>query len=297
VAIVTGAGNGLGRSHARALAAAGAHVVVNDLGVQSENGLVPSRASMDVAEQIVASGGSAVADFADVTDVAQIDSLVARTMERHGRIDILVNNAGVLRDKTFAKMELTDFRLILDIHVMGSVNFTKAVWPIMREQNYGRIVLTSSSSGLFGNFGQANYGTAKAGMLGLMNVLHIEGAKHGIRVNCLAPTAATDMTRGLLSPESAELLDPDTVSPAVLFLVSDEAPSKTIIGAGAGIFSTIHVLETPGVYLRPDSRSVADFAAKFEEMRDLSGAATVETAFGQTEKFVEAALAAIRGGK
>jgi NAD(P)-dependent dehydrogenase (short-subunit alcohol dehydrogenase family) len=297
VAIVTGAANGLGRSHAKALAAEGAHVIVNDLGAKSEAGFNVSEASLRVAEEIVASGGSAVADFADVTDVGQVEALVARTMQRWGKIDILVNNAGLLRDKTFAKMELADFRLILDIHVMGSVNFTKAVWPIMRDQNYGRILLTSSSSGLFGNFGQANYGTAKAGMLGLMNVLHIEGAKHGIRVNCLAPTAATDMTKGLLTPESVELLDPETVSPAVLFLVSENAPSKIIVGAGAGVFSTIHVLETPGVYLPPDKRTVSDFAARFEEMQSLDGAASVETAFGQTEKFVKTALAVIRRGE
>lgn len=296
VAIVTGAANGLGRSHAKALAAEGAHVIVNDLGTKSDTGLVASEASLRVAEAIVETGGSAVADFADVTDVEQVDALVARTMDRWGRIDILVNNAGLLRDKTFAKMELADFRLILDIHVMGSVNFAKAVWPIMREQDYGRILLTSSSSGLFGNFGQSNYGTAKAGMLGLMNVLHIEGAKNGIRVNCLAPTAATDMTKGLLTPESVELLDPETVSPAVLFLVSENAPSKMIVGAGAGVFSTIHVLETPGVYFPPDKRTVADFAARFAAMQNLDGAGPVETAFGQTEKFVNAALAAIRRG-
>lgn len=297
VAVVTGAANGLGRCHAEALAAEGAHVVVNDLGSRSEDGLSASEGSIRVAEAIVASGGSAVADFADVADVGQVEALVARTMERWGRIDILVNNAGLLRDKTFAKMDLADFRLILDIHVMGSVNFSKAVWPIMRAQNYGRILLTSSSSGLFGNFGQSNYGTAKAGMLGLMNVLHIEGAKNGIRVNCLAPTAATEMTKGLLAPESVELLGPETVSPAVLFLVSENAPSKTIVGAGAGVFSTIQVLETPGVYLPPGKRTVADFAASFAEMQSLDAAGPVETAFGQTEKFVAAALAAISGGE
>ena len=297
VAIVTGAGNGLGRSHARALAAAGATVVVNDLGALTEIGLVPSPASVRVAEEIISEGGKAIADFANVADAAEVAALVARTIERFGRIDILVNNAGMLRDKSFAKMELADFKTILDVHVVGSVNVTKAVWPIMREQNYGRIVFTSSTSGLFGNFGQANYGTAKAAMLGLMNVLHIEGAKNDIRVNCLAPTAATDMTKGLLSAEAEELLGPDTVSPAVLFLVSENAPSKMVMGAGAGVFSAIHVLETAGVYLPPDQRTSADFARRLDEIRDLSGARNLDGAFQQTEKFVNAALAAIRSEK
>lgn len=296
VAIVTGAASGLGRSHAKVLAAAGAHVVVNDLGVKNGDRLEVSSASLKVAEEIVSAGGSAVADFADVADASQVDALVARTMDRWGRVDILVSNAGLLRDKTFAKMELADFRMILDIHVMGSVNVAKAVWPIMKAQNYGRIVFTSSTSGLFGNFGQSNYGTAKAGMLGLMNVLHIEGSKNGIRVNCLAPTAATDMTKGLISPEAAALLDPETVSPAVLYLVSENAPSKTIVGAGAGVFSTIQVLETPGVYFPPDKRTPADFEARFHEMQDLRGAAPLESAFGQTEKFVNAAMAAMQTG-
>jgi NAD(P)-dependent dehydrogenase (short-subunit alcohol dehydrogenase family) len=298
VAIVTGAGNGLGRSHAKALAAAGARVIVNDLGTRTEAGLVPSAASLKVAEEIVAEGGEAVADFANVADLAEVEALVARTMDRFGRIDILVNNAGMLRDKSFAKMELADFRAILDVHVMGSVNFTKAVWPVMREQNYGRIVLTSSTSGLFGNFGQANYGTAKAAMLGLMNVLHIEGAKNDIRVNCLAPTAATDMTRGLLAPGSEELLHPDTVSPAVLFLASEHAPSKMVMGAGAGVFTRIVVLETEGLYLPPDERTPADFARHLADISELSGARTLDGAFQQTEKFVAAALAATtRAGK
>lgn len=295
VAIVTGAANGLGRSHAKALAAAGAHVVVNDLGVKGDSGLAASDASRAVVDEILAAGGSAIADFADVSDPDQVAALVGRTMNQWGRVDILINNAGLLRDKTFAKIELADFRLILDVHVMGSVNFTKAVWPIMRSQNYGRILFTSSSSGLFGNFGQSNYGTAKAGMLGLMNVLHLEGAKNGIKVNCLAPTAATDMTKGLISAEAAELLDPDSVSPAVLFLVSEDAPSKTIMGAGAGVYSTIQVLESPGVYLPPEQRSLDGFAARFAEMRELGNGPTPETAFGQTQKFVDTALAAIRG--
>jgi NAD(P)-dependent dehydrogenase (short-subunit alcohol dehydrogenase family) len=295
VAIVTGAGNGLGRSHAHALAAAGAQVVVNDLGIRTETGLEPSPASIRVADEIVAAGGKAVADFANVADMAEVEALVARTFERFGRIDILVNNAGMLRDKSFAKMELADFRAILDVHVMGSVNVTKAVLSIMREQNYGRIVFTSSTSGLFGNFGQANYGTAKAAMLGLMNVLHIEGAKNDIRVNCLAPTAATDMTRGLLAPGSEDLLHPDTVSPAALFLVSENAPSKMVMGAGAGVFTQIHVLETEGVYLPPEERTPAGFARRLEEICDLSKARALDGAFQQTEKFFNAALAAASG--
>jgi NAD(P)-dependent dehydrogenase (short-subunit alcohol dehydrogenase family) len=294
VAIVTGAANGLGRSHARALADAGAKVVVSDLGTKTQDGLAVSAASLAVVEEIVAAGGTAVADFANVAEITEVEALVARTLERFGRIDILVNNAGMLRDKSFAKMDLADFRAILDVHVMGSVNMTKAVWPIMRAQNYGRIVFTSSASGLFGNFGQANYGAAKAAMLGLMNVLHIEGAKHDIRVNALAPTAATAMTEGLLPPGTEELLVPDTVSPAVLFLVSEDAPSKMVMGAGGGVFTQIHVLETAGVYLPPDQRRPADIARHLDAIADLKGAGHLEGAFEQSAKFVEVALSAIR---
>ncbi|MGV3551029.1 SDR family NAD(P)-dependent oxidoreductase [Rhizobium sp.] len=294
VAIVTGAGNGLGRSHAKALAASGARVVVNDLGVRTDAGLASSAAALDVVGEITAAGGIAVAEPANVADLAEVEALVARTMARFGRVDILVNNAGMLRDKTFARMDLADFRAIIDVHVMGSVNFAKSVWPIMREQNYGRILFTSSASGLFGNFGQANYGAAKAAMLGLMNVLHTEGARNDIRVNCLAPTAATAMTKGLIPDDIADMLGPDTVSPAVLFLVSEDAPSKMVMGAGGGVFTQIHVLETAGVYLPADQRRPADLARHLDAIGDPRGAAPLDSAFQQSEKFAARVLESIR---
>ncbi len=194
VAIVTGAGGGLGRSHALGLAARGAKVVVNDLGRGGE----PSASSLAVVAEIEAAGGTAIADGADVSNAEQVAAMVARANATWGKVDILVNNAGILRDKTFTKMTLEDFELVLKVHLLGSAICTKAVWDGMRERNYGRIVFTASSSGIYGNFGQANYGAAKAGMIGLMNVLHLEGAKYNIRVNTLAPTAATQMTAGLI---------------------------------------------------------------------------------------------------
>jgi NAD(P)-dependent dehydrogenase (short-subunit alcohol dehydrogenase family) len=243
VAIVTGAGSGLGRSHALGLAARGAKVVVNDLG---RSGALPENA-LRVVEEIRANGGIAMADPADVADFEQVSAMTARAEKEWGRVDILVNNAGVLRDKTFAKMEMADFEFVVRVHLIGSANCTKAVWAGMRERNYGRIVLTSSASGLYGNFGQANYGAAKAAMIGLMNVLHLEGAKNDIRVNVLAPTARTAMTEGLLPPVAAELMSPESVTPGVLFLASDDAPSRVILGAGAGVFAVTHIGETPGV--------------------------------------------------
>ena len=228
VAIVTGAGSGLGRCHALGLAARGAKVVVNDLG---RNG-VPSDNSLKVVEEIRASGGVAMADPADVADFEQASAMAARAEREWGRVNVLVNNAGVLRDKTFAKMDMADFEFVVRVHLIGSANCSKAVWNGMRERNYGRIVLTSSASGFYGNFGQANYGAAKAAMIGLMNVLHLEGARNNIRVNTLAPTARTAMTEGLLSPPAAELMSPESVTPGVLFLASDDSPSRVILGGG-----------------------------------------------------------------
>ena len=251
VAIVTGAGSGLGRSHALGLAARGAKVVVNDLG---RNG-APSENALKVVDEIRALGGAAIADPADVADYAQASALAERAEKEWGRVDILVNNAGVLRDKTFAKMEMADFEFVVRVHLIGSANCAKAVWAGMRERNYGRIVLTSSASGIYGNFGQANYGAAKAAMIGLMNVLGLEGAKNDIRVNVLAPTARTAMTEGLLPPAAAELLGPETVTPGLLFLASEEAPSRVILGAGAGVFAVTHIGETPGVYLDESERT------------------------------------------
>ena len=291
VAVVTGAGSGLGRSHARGLAARGAKVVVNDLG---RNG-VPSDSALNVVEEIRAAGGIAMADPADVADFEQVSAMAARCEKDWGRIDILVNNAGVLRDKTFAKMEMADFEFVLRVHLIGSANCTKAVWAGMRERNYGRIALTSSASGIYGNFGQANYGAAKAGMIGLMNVLHLEGAKNDIRVNVLAPTARTGMTEGLLSPVAAELMTPELVTPGLLFLVSENAPSRVILGAGAGVFAVTHIGETPGVYLEESERTPETIAARFAEISDAKTAEPLKDAFGQTMKFVAAAAKAREG--
>lgn len=291
VAIVTGAGSGLGRQHALGLAARGARVVVNDLGRDGE----PSPTALEVVKEIEAAGGKAMADPADVSDEAAVARMVAAVMERWGRIDILVNNAGILRDKTFAKMELADFRKIVDIHLMGSVNCARAVWGIMRDQSYGRIVLTSSSSGIYGNFGQSNYGAAKAAMLGLMNVLHIEGAKSDIRVNTLAPTAATGMTEGLISPEDAALLGPETVTPGLLYLVSENAPSRVILGAGGGAFAVTHIQETAGHWLSPAMRTPEMVRDHFAAIDDKSTLAPLDNAFGQTNKFIMLARAGLKG--
>jgi NAD(P)-dependent dehydrogenase (short-subunit alcohol dehydrogenase family) len=281
VAIVTGAGGGLGRCHALGLAARGAKVVVNDLG--------PGGAPAEVVEEIERAGGTAMADGADVTNADEVAAMVSRAEAEWGRIDILVNNAGILRDKSFAKMEIADFEKVVGVHLMGSAICTKAVWSGMRDRGYGRIVFTSSASGIYGNFGQANYGAAKAAMIGLMNVLHLEGAKYDIRVNVLAPTAATGMTAGLLPPEVAALLTPESVTPAVLFLVGENAPSRTIMGAGGGVFAVTHIEETPGVFLPEAERTPEKIAACFAEIADRASAVPLENAYAQTFKFAAAA--------
>ena len=262
VAIVTGSGGGLGRCHALGLASRGAKVVVNDIGKDG----AASVSALNVVDEIRAAGGIAMADGADVVNLDQITAMVARAEKEWGRIDILVSNAGILRDKSFAKMEMSDFDRVVRVHLNGSANCSKAVWNGMRERNYGRIVFTSSASGIYGNFGQANYGAAKAAMIGLMNVLHLEGAKYGIRVNTLAPTAATAMTDGLLTPDEAALLSPESVTPAVLFLASEDAPSRVIIGAGAGVFAVTRIEETRGVYLDEAERSPETIAARWDEI-------------------------------
>jgi NAD(P)-dependent dehydrogenase (short-subunit alcohol dehydrogenase family) len=251
VAIVTGAGGGLGRLHALALAARGAKVVVNDLGGARDGtaGTQSITAAQAVVAEIQAAGGEAMANGASVTDFAAVQAMVAEAMAKWGRVDILVNNAGILRDKSFAKMELTDFALVVDVHLMGAVNCSKAVWAIMNEQKYGRIVMTTSSSGLYGNFGQSNYGAAKMALVGLMQTLSIEGAKNDIRVNCLAPTAATRMTEGLMSEEVLAALKPEAVVPAMLVMVSESAPNRTILCAGAGTFEAAHITMTQGVHI------------------------------------------------
>ncbi len=284
VAIVTGAGAGLGRCHALELARQGARVVVNDLDAEQ---------AAAVASRIRAEGGSALPAAGSVTDAAQVAAMVQRAMTEWGRIDILVNNAGILRDKSFAKMDLDDFRLVLDVHLMGSVICTKAVWDIMRAQQYGRVVMTTSSSGLYGNFGQSNYGSAKMALVGLMQTLALEGDKYGIRVNCLAPTAATQMTDGVLSPEALQRLAPELVSPGLVALVGTDAPTRAILCAGGGHFARAHVTLTQGVQLGggPDAaqrvvEAWADIGDREREIvpdygftqaeRELQGSATVE---------------------
>ena len=248
VAIVTGAGAGLGRAHALALAARGARVVVNDL---------DREAAVSLCTRIVDQGGDAIPHTADVADFDQVRTMAQAATERWGRIDILVNNAGILRDRSFAKMELADFRRVLDVHLMGSVHCCKAVWEGMRERNYGRIILTTSSSGLYGNFGQSNYAAAKMALVGLMQTLALEGKRHDIRVNCLAPSAATAMTNGLYSGEALAGLGPELVSPAVVALTGPDAPTRRIILAGAGCFEQANVTMTAGLHLG-DGEDVAD---------------------------------------
>jgi len=293
VAIVTGGGNGLGRQHCLQLAALGAKVVVNDLGGSVDGSGGSVSAAEAVAKEIRDGGGEAISNGADITKLDQVEAMVAEAKSKWGRVDILINNAGILRDKTFSKMTMDDFKKVVDVHLFGTVNCTKAVWETMREQNYGRIMLTSSASGIYGNFGQSNYGAAKAAMVGFMNVLHHEGQKNNIRVNTLAPTAATRMLEGLIPPQVAELMAPELVTPGVLYLVSENAPSKTILGAGAGCFSVVHIYETPAVFIGGAKATVDDVAANWEKISNPQGEQSIDAAFAQTNKFVAAAADAL----
>ncbi|HEV2442290.1 MAG TPA: SDR family NAD(P)-dependent oxidoreductase [Steroidobacteraceae bacterium] len=262
VAIVTGAGRGLGRAHALALARSGARVVVNDLDASS---------CERVCEEITGLGGEAIGSTANVQYVGEVEAMVALAARRWGRIDILVNNAGILRDRTFAKLDLLDFRLVLDVHVMGAANCTKAVWPHMKERGYGRVIFTTSSSGLYGNFGQSAYSAAKMALVGLMQTLALEGERHGIRVNCLAPSAATQMTHELWSPEDLAALDPQRVSPAVVALASEAAPNKLVVLAGAGSFKVAHVTMTRGIHLSDERLNAGDILAQWDRIGDRTG--------------------------
>ena len=270
VAIVTGAGGGLGRAYALELARRGARVVVNDIG-GARDGSGSSDAARKVVEEIEAEGGTAVANGASVTVAGQVEEMVARARRDWGGVHILINNAGILRDKSFAKMTMDDFRLVVEVHLIGSANCTKAVWETMREQAYGRILMTSSSTGLFGNFGQANYGAAKLGLAGFAKTLHLEGAKYNIRVNSLAPTAATRMTEDIFPPEMMAAFNPDNVVPAALFLVSEEAPSNMIVGAGGGVVQASYVTLTPGFALPQGRRTVEEVAANWHRIADRNG--------------------------
>ncbi|MDB5631333.1 MAG: short-chain dehydrogenase/reductase [Tardiphaga sp.] len=289
VAIVTGAGNGLGRAHALGLASRGAKVVVNDFGGARDGSGGSLTAAETVVEEIRAAGGIAIADGADVSNYEQVTAMVDRAVAEWGSVDLMCANAGILRDKSFGKMELADFAKVLDVHLTGTFYCCKAVWDGMRQRNYGRIVLTTSSSGLYGNFGQANYGAAKTGMVGLMNVLAEEGRKTDIRVNTVSPTAATRMTEELLPPQALALMKPEAITPAVLFLLSENAPTKTIMGAGAGSFAVIKLLESEGINLAESDWTPDAVAAHFAEISDMSKARALEGAFQQTQKYVEQA--------
>ncbi|WP_170296351.1 SDR family NAD(P)-dependent oxidoreductase [Pseudoxanthomonas suwonensis] len=285
-AIVTGAGGGLGRQHALYLARKGAKVLVNDLGLE---------AAEAVAAEIRAAGGEAMAVAASVTDEAAVAAMVQRAHDAWGRIDILVSNAGILRDKSFAKMDLDDFRLVLDVHLMGAAICCKAVWEAMRGQKFGRIVLTTSSSGLYGNFGQANYGAAKMALVGLMQTLAIEGAKYGIKANCLAPTAYTRMMEGILPQEQLDVLDPALVSPALLPLVVDDAPTRAIVCAGAGHFARAYVTLTEGRHLGGGDDAGERLMASWDAVSDPGGQVVPDYGFTQAEREVASALRARSG--
>ena len=271
VAIVTGAGGGLGRCHALELAKRGCKVVVNDLGGAMDGTGGGSEAAEGVVAEIKAAGGEAMANGGSVSDRAGAQSMVDDAMAAWGRVDILINNAGILRDKSFAKMELDDFQTVLDVHLMGSVNVTRAAWPIMREQNYGRVVVTTSPTGLYGNFGQANYGAAKLGLVGLMNTLKIEGARNNIHTNTIAPVAATRMTENLMTGDALKALAPELVTPAVIYLCSEEAPNGVVLQAQGGQFSVACIVENGGVNLGVEA-TAEDIGENFERIADLAGA-------------------------
>jgi NAD(P)-dependent dehydrogenase (short-subunit alcohol dehydrogenase family) len=285
VAIVTGAGGGLGRQHALELARRGASVMVNDLGGSMDGSGGSSDAAQKVVAEIAAAGGVAMANGSSVTDDAGVARMVGGAMEAWGRVDILIANAGVLRDKSFSKMEIADFEFVLNVHLMGTVKPAKAVWEIMKAQNYGRIVVTTSSSGLYGNFGQTNYGAAKLGVIGFMNTLKLEGQKNNIHVNAIAPVAATRMTEDLLPPDIARRLAPEYVTPGVVFLCSEEAPSGAILTAGAGAFALARIFETEGVYLGEGGLSVEEVRDNWGRISEESGQKAYVTGGEQSQKF------------
>lgn len=291
VAIVTGAGAGLGRSHSLALAARGAKVVVNDLAAADGS---MSEGAVAVVAEIEKAGGEAMVNGANVANMQQVQTMVEQAMEKWGRIDILVNNAGILRDKSFANMPIEDFKFVIDVHLMGSANCAKAVWGIMKQQNYGRIVMTTSSSGLYGNFGQANYGAAKMAVVGLMNTLCIEGQKNNIQVNCLSPTARTAMTEELIKDKRVlELMTVESVTTGLLALVAENAPNRTVLGCGAGGYARAVIKETDGIYLSPEEQTPENLLANWDALEDQTKAEELKAGWMQTNKYVAKAAASL----
>lgn len=286
VAIVTGGGTGLGRSHALQLAARGAKVVVNDLGGSRDGSGGSTSVAQMVADEILAAGGEAIASGADITREDQVADMVQASLDKWGRVDVLINNAGILRDKSFAKMSLEDWRLVVDVHLNGTAYCCHAVWPVMREQGYGRIMVTSSSSGVYGNFGQANYGAAKYGVVGLMNVLAIEGRKYNIHVNSLVPTAATRMTEDVMTENMLAQLKPEYVTPAVLFLASADAPNGEILMAGAGNYTVAKLIEAEGIKLPEGQRTPENVAAIFDQISDVRNGVEIHDGMQHIERIV-----------
>lgn len=293
VAIVTGAGQGLGRCHALALAERGAKVVVNDLGGSRDGTGHSSAAAASVVAEIIANGGEAIANGANVAKPEEVDEMVAKTMALWGRVDILINNAGILRDKSFAKMSPDEFRQVVDVHLFGSYNCTKAVWEIMRQQHYGRIVFTSSSSGLYGNFGQANYGAAKMAVIGLMNTLHLEGMKYNIKVNSLAPAAGTRMTEDIFPKELYAMFAPEAVSPGIVFLCGPDAPSRVTLAAGAGSFAVAKIYETEGVNFSPEQNTPEAISEAWQTITSADGQQELQAGGEQPMKFGNQAAATL----
>ncbi len=283
VVVVTGAGGGLGRAYALAFAGLGARVVVNDRGGARDGSGASNTPAEAVAAEIAALGGEAMTDASDVTDRAAMAGLAGRVLARFGRVDVLVANAGILRDRSFAKMSPAEWDDVVAVHLGGAQASVAAVWPAMRDAGYGRILLTTSGSGLYGNFGQANYSAAKMALVGLMRTLAAEGEKSGIRVNAIAPVAWTRLTADLFPPGSETVFAVEKVVPGALYLTSEAAPNGMVLSAGAGVFAEARVVETPGLALG-DAPDVDTLARRFAEVRAGDGAEPVANAMAQTVK-------------